>query len=331
MPTKIKKRAQLQRGASRAPAKLRLAAALSLVALLLLFFIYMYVVANTIHIRRTTVYFSDLPAEFDNTTILYLTDLDLHGSNTPDKADALMAALQALHPDLLLLGGDYASPSVFDKLLHKREDEQISALSLRRAAFLSNLNAFEAPLGKYAVAGEADPDVEMLSVAMRQGGVQLLTDAGVALRRGNASLGIAGLASGDGQPRSLDALSRQIRSDDFVIVLAHDPTDVVSIYTSESAEGGTWADLILCGHTHGGQVRIGSWDLVQMNEFQARYRAGWYREGDTALLTSSGVGCEGLNLRLNTEAEVHFITLRRGTAPNGEFQPLNPDAHWKIP
>ena len=309
----------------------RLAALLLCLLLALALPLYMYVRANTIHIRRTTAYLQDLPDAFDGTTILYMSDFDLHGTNTPAKALALMRELQALGPDLLLLGGVYASYSLTEALRAKNGEAEAArdALNERRARFLTGLDGFAAPLGKYAVAGAADADMEALEAALRQGGVTPLADAGVVLTRGDSRLALIGLAPGAGRTRSLDSLAAQTRQADCVIVLAHDPGSMAGIQTSEAADGGVWADLVLSGGTHGGQVRLGKWTALRLGEFQRRYLSGWFRLGGTVLLTSCGVGCEGINLRLGTVGEAHLITLKRGVPMDEDFHPLNTDAPWR--
>ena len=73
--------------------------------------------------------------------------------------------------------------------------------------------------------------------------------------------------------------------------------------------------MILAGGTHGGQMRIGDSTLLSLTERERSYLSGWRKEGGVFLLTSQGVGCEVADLRLNTAAEVHFITLRRAAQP----------------
>ena len=291
--------------------------------------LYMRVCAAVVHIRRATVWLEDLPVGFDGTRILYLTDFDLHDAKAPAAATSMMRELQDLAPDILLLGGDYASPSWLDALREARsEGTDRSDLLLRRARFISDLNAFEAPLGKYAAIGGADIDEEMLQIVLRQGGVQLLADSGAVVRKGESAIGIVGVREAGSRSRNLQSLSRQAAQSDFVIVLAHDPEYIPAIQTAEARDGGGWADLILCGGTHGGQIRLGSWSPFPLGEVARRYLCGWFREGKTVLLTSTGIGCQWIDLRLRTRAEAHLITLRRGAPPGSGEAPTLPLATW---
>ncbi|MBR2730588.1 MAG: hypothetical protein IKD72_01215 [Clostridia bacterium] len=292
----------------------------------------MYIVARTVHIRHTEVRLRDLPEQFDGTTILYLTDLNLFGTNTPEAALALMERLRGLYPDLILLGGDFASPSPFERLNFTDPDSpRVQTRMIEaRTKFLTGLRAFATPLGKFAIAGESDVDPSSLRAAAEAGGVDLLSDDVLLLTKNGARVGLVGLKPNGTELRSLESLSEKVTREDCVIVLAHSPEDYALIQTTEAANGGGWADLVLCGHTRGGQIVIGGHSLLPLNEHEQRYLSGWRRENDAVLLTSAGVGCQWLNFRLGTQAEVHLITLRRGEpeATGEGFVPPNPEVRW---
>ena len=306
---------------------------LALVLLAVLLGAIMYVNARTVHVRYTTVRLRDLPESFNGVRILFVTDVDMLGTNTTGSATALMERLQALHPDMLLLGGDYASPSLFERL-NSGDGQAGSALERQinaRSAWIHGLTGFNAPMGKYAVAGEADLVPESLRVAMEAAGVNLLEDEYVILSRGTDRIGLVGLKDAGTEMRNLSPIAGKARPEDCVLVLAHNPAAFVNIQTAEADGGGSWADLVLSGHTHGGQINLFGRSALPLQEYEQKYLSGWRREGETVLLTSNGVGCTGANLRLNAPAEVHLITLIRGeplTEGTAEFSPPNEDSHW---
>ena len=75
-----------------------------------------------------------------------------------------------------------------------------------------------------------------------------------------------------------------------------------------------WCDLILSGHTHGGQMIVGKHSMLTLPPRKPGIPPGWSKESGVFILVSQGVGCEIADLRLGTEAQVHLITLRRGLA-----------------
>ena len=266
--------------------------------------------ANFVRLRRARVELPDLPESFDGTKILYASDIDLCGLNTADKSGKLFEQLQSLEPDLLLLGGDYTAFSLAEVLNNPGQRAVDSAETRRkRASFFHYISDFNAPLGKYAVAAPEDPDWDGLRQLMTDSGVQPLINDRVRLSRNGDSLWLAGISQ---ETASLNSAGNAFSRDECVIVAAYSPEVLPILLTSEAKDGGNWADLALCGHTHGGQVNLFGRSLLDLSERGQRWRAGWYAENGLPILVNQGVGCEGLNLRLGTTPEVWLITLVRG-------------------
>ena len=241
--------------------------------------------------------------------ILYASDIDLCGINTPGKSAALFRQLQSLKPDMLVLGGDYMSTSLFDTLNRGSgqgsEDGDLQA----RAEFIRSLEAFEAPLGKYAIRAGEDAEPAALAETLEDAGIHPLFDGSVSINIGKDTIYLAGLC-GDTAPIVRAAAIAD--KGDCVIAIAAAPGLVPQIMINEVAGGGAWCDMILTGHTHGGQIRIGSATVLSLNGIERNYLAGWRVENGIPVLTTTGVGCEGLNVRLGTAPEVWLITLRCG-------------------
>lgn len=261
--------------------------------------------AGIVRIRRATVEIPDLPPAFDGRTILFASDIDLCGINTPQKSGALLNRLQALEPDILILGGDYSAPSLLE-ILNRSTDE--AATLQKRADFFRYISAFDAPLGKYAIAAPEDRDQDGLKALMAETGIRPLFNDRAEIRLGGDKLWIVGVSA---ESASLNAAGSAFSRDDCVIVAAYSPTVLPVLVTSEAGDGGSWADLALTGHTHGGQVRLFGRTALQLERQEQHFLSGWTMENALPILTTTGVGCEGLNLRLGTEPEAWLITLRR--------------------
>ena len=80
----------------------------------------MHISASVVHVQYAQVYLQDLPAAFEGTKLLFVSDIHLMGVNTPQRAAKLMESLAQLQPDLLLLGGDYTSQSLLE--MHEEDD-----------------------------------------------------------------------------------------------------------------------------------------------------------------------------------------------------------------
>lgn len=277
---------------------------LGLIALaaLLMLFGWMYFTARTLHVRYAEVRVPDLPASFDGTTILYASDIDLCGLHTAKQAGKMFDSLQTLRPDVLILGGDYTSPGIIERLNGSKAPNAV-----QRTLLFTELKDFQAPMGKFAISGDNDGNTDALKMALMDTGVVLIDDMIQPLTRDNDRIGLVGVGANS---TNLSALAGQIDSSACVIAVAHSPEQLTQMRIAEAKNGGSWMDLTLCGHTHGGQVRIAKRNVSKLTENEERYLGGWYTDANAPLLTTTGAGCEGMNLRLNTQAEVWKITLR---------------------
>lgn len=277
-----------------------LIALLTAVSLLIL---WMHICARTVRVRFAEVALGDLPSSFDGTQILYVSDADLCGLHTAGQVGRLFRGLQVYSPDILLLGGDYASANLFERL-NGSDSEDETAL---RTAFFQAISDFSAPMGKFAISGDNDGDRTRLLLSMTGSGVELIDgDVRVLSKEGDA-IAVVGIGP---YTSDISAIASRFHSGQCVVALMHSPQQSVNVRIAEASNGGTWADLLLAGHTHGGQIRIGSRSLLTLTESEQNHLSGWYTDGRAPLLVTSGLGCEGVNLRLGTTGEVWLITLR---------------------
>jgi predicted MPP superfamily phosphohydrolase len=138
---------------------------------------------------------------------------------------------------------------------------------------------------------------EVLEIAGRQ-----VALAGVAVHR-NLAVGRDRAA----ERRALSELVRTMPNDRLTILLHHTP-DLIP----EAAAAGF--DLYLCGHTHGGQVRLPIYGaLTTFSLYGKRYEMGTYVEGGTTVFVSRGIGLEGWVLprvRLLCPPEIVLVEVR---------------------
>lgn len=285
-------------------------AAVLLVALLLgALYGWMALQARVTHVRKAVVYLDDLPAALDGTTLLYVSDLNIRGAGDARRTQRLMNKLNELQPDVLLLGGDYCGGKILDG--HPDADEGGQAAAL---AFLRSLSSFNAPLGKYAVAGEQDQVLSGLKEALSDGGVTLLDDGCATIEKSGGQLVLAGLSDVSEKRTPYSEIGGYFDGSECVIALTHNPSGYIGVRVAEARSGGAWADLVLASHTLGGQIRAFGRTIYTLPEAEARCLGGWYYVGDLPMLVSQGVGCSGVLLRLGTQSEVWLLTLRRPEA-----------------
>lgn len=259
----------------------------------LLFIGYMAVQSRIVKLCSTELYLEGLPSGFEGATILYVSDVHAGALASGKESARILLELQSLYPDLLLLGGDYGGTD----LLSVRNPE---AALKERDIFLQELAWFYAPLGKFSVRGCCDMD-QGLQGALTAGGVTLLRNQVARLERNGDHLILAGFDDWSKGEQAVEGVCTLFTDQDTVIALSHDAT-----LCAMAARHGA-PDLMLCGAPPLGQIRLP--DFLIRN---AVAKPGWQRQGSITLLISSGMGCARLPLRLNSPAQIHLITLRRG-------------------
>lgn len=264
----------------------------------------MYGKASVTRLRYAQVYLSDLPAAFDGTKVLFISDFNIRNANEERACERMMQKLQSLDADILILGGDYSA----DNLFSASSAENASKREEYAKRFLLSLSDFSPALGKYAVLGEEDD--ESLTDTFAQAGVRYLKNDCAVIEKDSERLCIVGLQDISNGGAHYEQLSSKLKKDECVLVAAHDPSAYVGIRVAEASDGGSWADLVLCGHTLGGQMRLFGRNLRELSQEAERCLAGWYYTDDLPMLVSQGLGCKDMKLRLGTRSEIWCITLQ---------------------
>ncbi len=286
--------------------RLKLRLLLVFTALLLILNGWMLLQASIIHVRRATVRLEDLPDDFDGTTILYASDIDICGIFGVDRAISAFESLKALNPDLLILGGDYVSPTLWERLNNQTADLQDAQ------PFFESLADFPAPLGKFAISGDNDGASENLNALLSACGIRLIDNQCAVIQKDAGAIGVVGVGA---DSASLKNIVSGLSNAQCVVAVAHSPSQFVDIRVNEASDGGAWADLMLAGHTHGGQVVLFGQTMLSLNAQERQYLSGWT---ENALVTT-GFGCESVNFRFGTTAEVWLITLEKANAVRMHF------------
>lgn len=267
----------------------------------LLLLCYPFIEPYLLRVEQKTLAFPELPQGFDGLRVAFLSDIHYGPFFSADRLDALVSRVNALRPDLVLLGGDYANDS----------DGAVVFFQMRPA--------FSARLGVYAVPGNHDrvmpeSNRDLLEGAMSAAGIVPLFNRTVPLTLSNGeTIYLSGIDDyGNGHPDAAQA-AHSVRRDDFLIFLTHNPDAIPSFQEIPALDGSTdWADLILCGHTHGGQVTLfGQKALFSVTSYGERYRTGWKEENGAQILISNGVGTSVVPMRFFAPPQIHLLTLTR--------------------
>ena len=213
---------------------------------------------------------------------------DLHVAvpgDSPTRLRATISRVNALHPDLVLIAGDFLST-----------DTLAAPASIART--IEPLTALHAPLGTVAVLGNHDyANHNRLTSALPRTGITLLQNQSV--RRGPLTiLGLGDRFIGQSDPAKAMAAAQGLGG--LRIVLAHEPDVTPDLDPS--------LKLVLAGHTHCGQ--IAPWPIGPIftaSEYGLRYACGPVREGDRLTLVTAGLGMSNLPFRLGAAPDFWVI------------------------
>ena len=279
------------------------AVALALLAALVAVVLYASLVAPyALRLTRVDVPVAGLPPEFDGYTIAVLSDLHC-GPAAPARYVARAIALaRDAGPDLVALVGDYA--------VSTRRTPRLNARFYRRAmrALDAPFRSLAAPDGTLAVLGNHDHYHDAGEVArwLTSLGVRVLVNESVTVRRGGATLVVGGVD--DYREGRVDPAGgcAGAPADAPTVVLAHNPDSVLALTARRRV------DLVLSGHTHGGQVVL---PVVGALSTHARIctrhaASGWVPNDRAPLYVSRGVGVQHPP-RVGCPPEVLAVTLRR--------------------
>lgn len=244
--------------------------------------------AERIELRENPITSARLPAAFDGFTILHLSDL--HVDLNERAMRSLGELVQSLRYDICVLTGDFRGRTYGP-----------FAATLEGLAGLCG--HFSAPA--YGVLGNHDT-IQMVP-GLEAMGIRMLLNERETLARGDARIDLAGID--DAHYYRVDNIEKAaagIPEDGFAILLSHTP----EIYRQAAHAG---FDLLLSGHTHGGQICLPGGIPVTLDAvLPRRMGAGAWEYRGMAGYTSAGVGSCVETVRLNCPPTITLHRLGRG-------------------
>ncbi len=237
---------------------------------------------------------SDLPDSFDGYHIVQISDL--HNKSFGQNNKALIALVQKENPDLIAITGD-----VIDER-HTKEQIAISAME-----------AFSRLAPTYYVSGNheiSEGNYKEFLEKISDAGVAVLDNKSLELIKDGERISLLGLADAsyfESRSELEKTLERLLlETNEFSLLLSHRP----ELFPTYAKDG---VDLSLCGHAHGGQIRIlGQGILSPHQGFFPKYTSGLYTVQNSAMVVSRGLGNSRFPFRVFNRPEVVSITLKAG-------------------
>lgn len=237
---------------------------------------------------------------------------DLHMERTTRRERRILSKLAKINPDLIVLTGDYRSVL--------KEPHHIALKQAR--SFLSKLHA---PYGVYATLSGIEQTDEIRQNIFSGLDIKLLEDEVQEFDFEKGHLSLIGISQlrGDRDGAAMEELVPNLSPDDFSILLYHTPY-LIRLAAERQM------DLYLCGHTHGGQVRLPLFDGIASDLlFPKPSAAGRYTFKKTTLYINRGVGFGAwLRARFLCPPEILLVTVGRDpTSPSPPGSPSQSSYH----
>ena len=245
--------------------------------------------ASKVQVRSNAVRIPCMPIAFDGFTILHLSDL--HADISGPALQRVAELVRGVDYDLCVMTGDYRGRT------HGDCKPCLEGVARLREALHGEI---------FAVLGNHDsivmvPDLEAL-------GIRVLLNECVAIERGPASIYLAGVDDAHFyRADNIEKAAAVIPHDSVSILLSHTP----EIYRQAAHAG---FDLMLSGHTHGGQICLpGGVPILLEADLPRAFGAGAWRHAGMAGYTSVGAGSSVVPVRFNNRPEITLHQLVRGT------------------
>ena len=247
--------------------------------------------AAAIRIRHNEVVIPRLPPSFDGFTLLHLSDL--HLDMDEGYPNALIERLQQVNYDVCVMTGDFRAKT------YGAHEAALEALAKVRPHLRGPV---------YAILGNHD-SIRMVP-AIEALGITLLLNEAVVLERDDATLHLAGIDDPHFfQVENFDKAAQHIPPDAAAILLSHSPEPY-----QRAAHAGF--DLMLSGHTHGGQICLpGGIAMMTNADCPRRFCRGAWRYHTMHGYTSVGSGSSVVGVRFNCPPEITLHYLRAGSSP----------------
>ena len=245
--------------------------------------------ANTIKIEEVQIKLRRLPKKLDGFRIVHLSDIHHSPLTNLEHIKHAIEIANNLQPDMFVLTGDYVS--------HEREYiEPVAEV----------LGELSSEFGTFACLGNHDhwTDAKLVTEAFTKNNIRMLINEGVRFKARDESFWLCGVDDymmGKTDVRS--ALNGSFPHE-LKLLLSHNPQVVNRAAISN-------IDLVLSGHTHGGQVKIREpRERILFPNRKRRLSSGLHRRKETQIYITRGIGTVVLPIRYQCPPEISVLELK---------------------
>lgn len=248
-----------------------------------------------LEVHTAVVNLKHLPSVFNNFKIIHISDIHSGSFRSNELINNAVSTINGLEPDIVAITGDFVN-------YHYSEYDLIS----------DAMSGIKSKYGCFGCLGNHDhfmerTDTDKLIAKIESSGVDLLINSNHLISLENENICIAGVDNtGYGQSfGDFDLALKNIENAIPTILLCHDPTN-----WKTNIIGKHHTDLMLAGHTHGGQAGINIFgNMITPAMFYYNQFAGLYKHNDQYLYINRGLGNSGIPIRVGVKPEISCVRL----------------------
>ncbi len=239
----------------------------------------------------------NLASPFHGLRVVQLSDIHLDEYTEPFFLEQIVRRVNSLSPDLVLLTGDFVTRGSLTFVAANHAAQ-------RCAEILKTIQCSE----KHAVLGNHDVTVgaTLVTSALQRQGIPVLRNRFIVLTRNGDHLVLGGTADPGTEYPDLNLAVPKSPAGP-VILMSHAP-DYADFVVAHPR--GPNVDVMLAGHSHGGQIRLPLIGPLVLPPLGRKYVEGAYRLDRMQLYVNRGIGTVGLPFRLNCPPEISHFTLQ---------------------
>ena len=255
---------------------------------------------SNLNIENTKITSQKVDKSLYDLKIAFISDIHYNHFMNYDRLNKMIETINKNKPDIIIFGGD---------LFDNPETYEIS--SETRNELIECLKGLEAEYGKFAVLGEEDhhEHVDKVEDLLFQADFELLNNESILINKNNStSINLIGIDSIVGGNADIEKAFENVDTSLFTIVVSHAPDIFNQLPFND-------IDLVLSGHSHGGQISLPLIGAVKLVEGAMKYSLGTYYLNETTLIVSNGLGTTERDIRLFSEPQCHMIRLEKPIQP----------------
>lgn len=248
---------------------------------------------SRIQTNYRTIESSKIHDDLDGLQFAFISDLHYLEYFDDTRLETLLNKVNGLNPDIIVFGGDLIEREM-------SEDEYSN--------LLNSLKSMNAKYGKFAILGESDYQNEVISKQVHsilyEADFEILKNQSIKVTKDTKEfVQIIGIDSPLDNLHDIEKAYESVDEKNFTISFVHTPDTSKELMTNKT-------DLIVAGHSHGGQVKIPLLGQVYNKPLAEEFYSGLHNVNNSKLYVSNGLGTSIKDVRINAPAEIVIYTLR---------------------